>query len=108
MDESPLTHHMAPHATHPGMTTLHNMNPLNMAPMNLNGHHAGHAPHPHPHPHHLPHPADGDFGRKYSFGTKLEDSQSAACSMTLNLVKSETLTSPYMYPGLDPHAVVSG
>ena len=87
-DEGHMTHHMAAHA-HPGMAGIHNMGAMGMNMNALNGHH-------------MPHHAETDLARKYNFGQKLDDHQLGS-QMTLNLVKTEALTSPYLYANMDHH-----
>ena len=86
-EENHMTHHMAAHAHH-GMTGLHNMGAMGMNMTALNGHHMVHH--------------DNDLARKYNFCQKLEEQQ-VASPMTLNLVKSEALASPYLYAGMEHH-----
>jgi ureidoglycolate hydrolase len=45
---------------------------------------------------------DNDLARKYNFCQKLEEQQ-VGSPMTLNLVKTEALASPYLYAGMEHH-----
>ena len=88
-EENHMTHHMAAHA-HPGMAGLHNMGAMG-TPMSaaLNGHHMVYH--------------DNELARKYNFCQKLDDQSQVGSPMTLNLVKTEALSSPYLYTGMEHH-----